>query len=154
LAQIPNWRSLVKTSLTLQSCPLFQINRRPKVTDLGDFTKGNRHRGFFGRLLILKEGIRLQLQRRFYQTAINWKCTLSLFLPRNCVRACWFTRFIIQAVWKFFVVIKWPHLLCCNVDPKVRTESLQVAELFLSLSECMHNYRIRYFLFRVFYFIF
>jgi hypothetical protein len=27
LAQVPNWRSLVKTSLELQSCPLFQINR-------------------------------------------------------------------------------------------------------------------------------
>jgi hypothetical protein len=26
VAQVPNWRSLVKTSLELQSCPLFQIN--------------------------------------------------------------------------------------------------------------------------------
>jgi hypothetical protein len=26
LAQVLNWRSLVKTSLELQSCPLFQIN--------------------------------------------------------------------------------------------------------------------------------
>jgi hypothetical protein len=30
LAQAANWRYLVKTSLELQSCPLFQINRRPK----------------------------------------------------------------------------------------------------------------------------
>jgi hypothetical protein len=27
LAQAANWRSLVKMSLELQSCPLFQINR-------------------------------------------------------------------------------------------------------------------------------
>jgi hypothetical protein len=31
LVQAANWRSLVKTSLELQSCPLFQINRRPKI---------------------------------------------------------------------------------------------------------------------------
>jgi hypothetical protein len=30
LVQVADWRSLVKTSLELQSCPLFQINRRPK----------------------------------------------------------------------------------------------------------------------------
>jgi hypothetical protein len=30
LAQVSNWHSLVKTSLELQSWPLFQINRRPK----------------------------------------------------------------------------------------------------------------------------
>jgi hypothetical protein len=59
LTQDADWRSLVKTSLGLQSCPLFQINRRPKsprsVT--------------FGQVYNLKEGTRLQLQRRFYQTA-------------------------------------------------------------------------------------
>jgi hypothetical protein len=27
LAQVVNWRSLIKMSLELQSCPLFQINR-------------------------------------------------------------------------------------------------------------------------------
>jgi hypothetical protein len=30
LAQAANWRSLVKMSLELQSCSLFQINRRQK----------------------------------------------------------------------------------------------------------------------------
>jgi hypothetical protein len=59
LAQVPNWRSLVKTSLELQSCPLFQISWRPKnLLGLLPWVKS----------MNLKEGTRLQLQRRFYQT--------------------------------------------------------------------------------------
>jgi hypothetical protein len=63
LAQVPNWRSLVKTSLELQSCPLFQINRRPK-NPLGLLP--------LVKSINLKEGTRLQLQRCFYQTASIW----------------------------------------------------------------------------------
>jgi hypothetical protein len=55
LAQAANWRSVVKTSLELQTCPLF--------LKLLYLTKGNRPRGVWSR------GARLQLQRRFYQTA-------------------------------------------------------------------------------------
>jgi hypothetical protein len=43
LAQVANWRSLVKTSLELQSCILFQINRLDQ-------------RGFWSSLLIWKRG--------------------------------------------------------------------------------------------------
>jgi hypothetical protein len=60
LAQAANMRRLVKTSLELQSCPLFQINRlRQNPLGLWPLVKS----------INLKEGTRLQLQRRFYQTA-------------------------------------------------------------------------------------
>jgi hypothetical protein len=47
LAQAANWCSLVKTSLDLQSCPLFQIYRRPKYP---------RSVYFWSSLLIWKRG--------------------------------------------------------------------------------------------------
>jgi hypothetical protein len=57
------WRSLVKTSLKLQSCPLFHINRQPKnPIGLLPLVKS----------FNLKEETRLQLQRRFYMTAPIW----------------------------------------------------------------------------------
>jgi hypothetical protein len=59
LAQAANWRSLVKTSLELQSCSLFQIKRLDQNLGLLPLAKS----------IYLKEGTRLQLQRRFYQTA-------------------------------------------------------------------------------------
>jgi hypothetical protein len=59
LAQVANWPSLVKTSLELQSCPLYQINRlEQNPIGLLPLVKS----------INLKEGTRLQLQRRFYQT--------------------------------------------------------------------------------------
>jgi hypothetical protein len=60
LAKAANWRSLVKTSLELQLCPLFQINRLDQ-----------NHLGLVPlvKSINLKERTQLQLQRRFYQTA-------------------------------------------------------------------------------------
>jgi hypothetical protein len=51
LAQAANWRSLVKTSLELQSCPLFQINIDQNPLGLLPLAKS----------INLKEGTRLQL---------------------------------------------------------------------------------------------
>jgi hypothetical protein len=60
LAQVANWRSLVKTFLELQTCPLFQINILDQ-NPLGLLP--------LVKSINLKEGTQLQLQRRFYQTA-------------------------------------------------------------------------------------
>jgi hypothetical protein len=61
LEQAANWRSLVKTSLEQQSCPLSQINRLDQ-NPLGLLP--------LAKSINLKEGTRLQLQRCFYQTAL------------------------------------------------------------------------------------
>jgi hypothetical protein len=57
LAKFPNWRSLVKTSLELQLCPLFQINRPKNPLGLLPLIKS----------FNFKEGTRWQLPRHFYQ---------------------------------------------------------------------------------------
>jgi hypothetical protein len=60
LAQTANGRGLTKSSLELQLCPLFQINRLDQ-NPLGLLP--------LVKSINFKEGTRLQLQRRFYQTA-------------------------------------------------------------------------------------
>jgi hypothetical protein len=74
LTQVPNWHSLIKTSLELQLCPLFQINRQTK-NPLGLWPSV--------KSITLKEETRLQLQGRFYQTAPICTCaklgTFTLF---------------------------------------------------------------------------
>jgi hypothetical protein len=60
LAQAANWCCLVKTSLELQSRPLFQINRLDQ-NPLGRLP--------LVKSINLKEETRLQLQRSCYQTA-------------------------------------------------------------------------------------